>query len=90
MENEVSIASTTETDLGWEFEVNLDGHQYIVTLTSDYYYQLTGSNITPQELVERAFEFLLVREPASSILPEFDIKLINEFYPEFDSEIMKQ
>ena len=89
MEQEIKIASTTETDLGWEFEVSVDGHMYIVTLTNDYYFQLTRGSIPPEELVVRAFDFLLTREPASSILAEFDLKTINEYFPEFDTEIMK-
>ena len=89
MENEVTVSSTTETDFGWEFEVSIDNHMYLVTLTNDYYFQLTSGDITPKELVERSFEFLLAREPASSILSEFDLKQINTYFPEYEGEIVK-
>lgn len=79
----------TETDFGWEFEVEVDGHAYQVILTEDYFYRLTAGKISPQELVERSFEFLLEREPPSSILGEFDLKQINQYFPEYEDEIYK-
>lgn len=89
MNDEIKIMKTTETDLGWEFEINVDGRLHYVTLTDDYYSLLTAGNITPQELVERSFAFLLSHEPASSILSEFDLKLINTYFPEFEKEIVQ-
>jgi len=88
MMDEITIASTTETDFGWEFEVSVDSHIYRVTLTNGYYFQLTGGKITPQELVKQSFEFLLAREPASSILGQFDLKLINTYFPEYEKELI--
>jgi hypothetical protein len=87
MEREIMIAKTTETDLGWELEVDIDNLSYIVTLTHDYYYKLTAGAITPELLVENSFDFLLSREPAGSILPEFDLKDINIHFPEFEDTI---
>lgn len=84
MEREIMIPKTTETDLGWEFEVEIDNLSYIVTLTHDYYYKLTAGEIVPEQLVEKSFEFLLSREPAGSILPEFDLKDINIHFPEYE------
>lgn len=89
MNDEVKIMKTTETDLGWEFEINVDGHLHYVTLTNDYYSLLTAGNITPQELVERSFAFLMAREPVSSILGEFDLKLISTYFPEYENEIVQ-
>ena len=87
-ENEISIVKTTETDLGWECEVNVDGHDYIVSMSHDYYFKLTSGEITPAELVERSFEFLLSREPAESILTEFDLNVIPTYFPEYEDRIM--
>ncbi len=39
------------------------------------------------ELVERSFEFLLLREPPTSILRRFDLSAIQRYFPEFDREI---
>jgi hypothetical protein len=87
MEREIMIVKTTETELGWEFEVNVDNLDYIVTVTHDYYYKLTAGKITPAQLVENSFEFLMSREPAGSILPEFDLKDINIHFPEYEDQI---
>jgi len=40
-----------------------------------------------RDLVRRSFEFLLEREPASSILPEFGISEIERYFPEYPSVI---
>ena len=86
-ENEVMIAKTTETDLGWEFEVDVDGSEYLVSVSHDYYYKLTAGAVPPEQLVKDSFEFLLSREPAGSILPEFDLKDINIHFPEYEDTI---
>jgi hypothetical protein len=35
-------------------------------------------------LVRRSFEFLLEREPKESILREFDLSVIQRYFPEYD------
>lgn len=41
----------------------------------------------PEELIEAAFEFLLEREPPSSILGTFELPTIERYFPEFASVI---
>jgi hypothetical protein len=38
---------------------------------------------TPERLVEASFEFLLEREPASSILSKFALPVIERYFPEY-------
>ena len=38
---------------------------------------------TPERLLEASFEFLLEREPASSILPQFALPVIERYFPEY-------
>jgi len=38
-------------------------------------------------LVKRSFEFLLAREPNTSILREFDLSTIERYFPEYSSQI---
>jgi hypothetical protein len=40
-----------------------------------------------ETLVERSFEFLLEREPASSILSSFTLAEIGRYFPEYPGEI---
>ncbi len=42
-----------------------------------------------EDLVRRAFAFLLAREPATSILRRFDVADIQRYFPEFDGEIRR-
>lgn len=38
---------------------------------------------TPEELLEASFAFLLAREPRESILPHFDLPVIEHYFPDF-------
>lgn len=40
-------------------------------------------------LVRRSFEFLLEREPASSILRRFDLSVIESYFPEYDERFRR-
>ena len=72
------------------FEVTVMGktvthHQ--VTVSKDYYEKLTGGRVTPERLVEKSFEFLLARESNTSILPEFNLRVISRYFPEYEKKI---
>lgn len=41
----------------------------------------------PDDLVRASFEFLLEREPSTSILAEFDITTIGRYFPGYEREI---
>ena len=41
------------------------------------------------DLVERSFEFLLAREPNTSILREFDLSTIERYFPEYAGKIRR-
>lgn len=88
--SDIVIANIIETDDGWEFEVSVDRPTYRVTLSQDYYRQLTEGETTPEDLVAESFRFLLEREPASSILKEFDLSEINGYFPEYEEEMKKR
>lgn len=55
-----------------------------VLVKHDYYQKLTSGNIPPADLIRKSFEFLLEKEPNTSILPEFKLSVIKNFYPEFE------
>lgn len=61
--------------------------EHNVTLEDDYYKKLTGGKITREELIEKSFEFLLNRESNRSILRSFDLSVISNYFPEYESEI---
>jgi hypothetical protein len=41
----------------------------------------------PDELVRASFDFLLEREPATSILRQFSLDVISHYFPEYPAEI---
>jgi hypothetical protein len=42
-----------------------------------------------EDLVKRSFEFMLAREPNTSILREFDLSTIERYFPEYAREIRR-
>jgi adenosine deaminase len=61
-----------------------------VTLTREYYKKLTADAVTAKELVEETFAFLLARESNTSILPEFDLKVIKKYLSGYEREMQRK
>ncbi len=40
-----------------------------------------------EDVVRKSFEFLMEREPATSILPEFSLAIIPRYFPEYRDEL---
>lgn len=60
---------------------------HTVTVSPEYHEKLTGGRVGVDELVAKSFEFLLEREPNTSILGRFDLPLIGRYFPEYESWI---
>lgn len=45
------------------------------------------AGLDPEVVVRESMEFLLEREPASSILPEFSLDEIPRYFPEYQDEL---
>ncbi len=43
-----------------------------------------------ERVVRESFEFLLEREPASSILPEFSLDVIGRYFPEYENDLPRR
>jgi hypothetical protein len=86
---EIEISATGNR----EFEVRVgDGAEttHVVTVPDRI-----GDAIDPDEhgletVVRRSFEFLLEREPASSILPRFSLADISRYFPEYPGELARR
>lgn len=74
-----------------EFEVVVDERgsrtEHIVTLDDEYHQKLTEGRIIKEELIRKSFEFLLAREPKESILSKFNLKIISNYFPEYEKEL---
>jgi hypothetical protein len=51
--------------------------------------RLAPDDAEPEELVRRAFRFLLEREPPEMILRSFDLSDIARYFPEFERELRR-
>jgi len=76
---------------GQEFLVTIEekssSSKHTVTLDDSYYQHLTAGKITKEELIKNSFEFLLEREPKEAILSKFNLRVIKNYFPEFEDAI---
>ena len=77
----------------WRFHVEvIEGTSrtvHEVTLSEKDHRKLTREKCTPRQCIQAAFEFLLEREDKESILSEFDVSVIQRFFPEFPKALGK-
>ncbi len=64
--------------------------QHRVTLDEADYQRISGGKTTPEELIKRSFEFLLENEPKESILRQFNLTVINQYFPKYEIEIRRR
>tara|TARA_A100001015_G_C14432428_1_gene497229 strand:- start:251 stop:529 length:279 start_codon:yes stop_codon:yes gene_type:complete len=73
------------------YQVKVSGKtetMHSVSLTDLDYERFTGGRKPKDQLVLFSFEFLLKREENTSILREFAICKISEYFPEFEKEVI--
>ncbi len=74
------------------FNVTVEGRtttKHKVTVSPAYHKKLTGIGVSTDTLVKKSFEFLLEREPNTSILRSFDLSVISTYFPEYEKTIRK-
>lgn len=86
----IQVNKIEDNTTDYVFGVTLDGnHRYKVWFDEEYYQKLTGGNIRGEELVQKSFEFLLGKESPDSILPEFELSVIQRYFPDYE-DVFKQ
>ena len=60
---------------------------HIVTLNDDIYFEMTEGIKSKEELILFSFKFLLERENNTSILLNFNLETIQNYFPEYKNEI---
>jgi len=90
---DIEIGTETEGERQWSYDVTVyDGgktHTFAVTLSFQDYDHWSRGRVAPSRVVEKAFEFLLEREPATSILSKFDCSVIRRYFPDVDDVLPK-
>ena len=56
---------------------------HLVTVSDAIHTKLTNGKISKENLLEKSFEFLLEREPNTSILSQFKIEVISKYFPDY-------
>jgi len=85
--NRVTINRKEETKNGWIFLVTVDDIEFTVGADKLYLESLLKENEKPEEFIKKSFEFLLEREVKTSILRSFNLKVIQQYFPEYEREI---
>ena len=62
---------------------------HTVTVTDQSLADLTNNNVTKTQLLEFSFNFLLDREPNTSILSSFDINIISRYFSDYADEVRR-
>ena len=62
---------------------------HAVTVTDQSLADLTDDNATKAQLLEFSFNFLLDREPNTSILSSFDINVISRYFSDYGDEVRR-
>lgn len=97
----IKILEQKDIENGWEVKVKIDDLDFTVTVDREYWLTLgrvegeTGgeeeidpsTRLRVKELVRRSFEFLLKNEPKESILRQFNLREIENYFPNYRNEI---
>jgi hypothetical protein len=79
---------TVTQQAGGTFRVQTPaGTSHQVSVPTGFAASLGCGHVAPDELVGASFEFLLEREPATSVLREFSLDVISHFFPSYPAEI---
>jgi len=88
---QIDVDKIEEDNKQYVFEVLLDENDqkppFTVTVNKDYYKKLTDEKVSPEELVEKSFVFLVEREPKEAIMIEFNLEVISKYFPEYEEEV---
>ncbi|MEX2598772.1 MAG: hypothetical protein WD533_03860, partial [Dehalococcoidia bacterium] len=84
----------TQAINGWVAEVTVTAGdsrtKHRVTLSQPIYLALTRGRSSPEHLIRESFAFLLELETNESILREFDLTRISDFFPTFERDIKER
>jgi hypothetical protein len=83
----IKIKKLNEQDFLVTVEEKGSLSEHTVILDDDYYQKLTEGKIRKEELIKKSFDFLLQRESKESMLSRFDLRVIKNYFPEYEDQI---
>ena len=90
---EVTIQPMGERRYGVQAEEGHERTSHVVSVPDELLDELViplDDEARHEALVRETFQFLLEREPATSILREFDLTDIDRYFPEYREEIARR
>jgi hypothetical protein len=84
------VTATSDGPGSWRVEVDDDDGRttsHLVRVPDDLVAELGLATDREADLVRESFYFLLAREPATSIMSEFSLDVIGQYFPEYREEI---
>ena len=85
---DITITSTAERE--FEVQVGDEATSHRVTVPETLIEELELPRDDLERVVRESFEFLLEREPPSSILSEFSLDEISRYFPEYREELPRR
>ena len=73
-----------------KFEITVKANlitKHIVFVTDEILFKLTKNKVSKEDLLNFSFNFLLEREPNTSILDSFDLTVISKYFPEYTKKV---
>ena len=67
-----------------------DATRHTVSVSQDALARLAPGHYDPDRLVRASFDYLLAREPRESILPSFELTVIERYFPGYEAAIQAQ
>lgn len=90
----IQVQHTQKYDDGWSVDVEVgDSHSGVVRykiIVDQQYYRKLAPRRTLEELILGTLHFLLSREPKEAILKSFNLRVVREYFPDFEEEIKKE
>jgi hypothetical protein len=87
---DISVTPLDESAYGVQVTEGDVRTDHRVTVPDDLLDDLGLAEADREAVVREAFAFLLEREPATSILPEFSLDQIGRYFPEFTAELPRR
>lgn len=90
MSKEISITPLGAGEFGVELRQGDVTTSHKVCVPATFADDLGLVEVDQEQLVRESMAFLLEREPATSILPEFGLDIIPRYFPEYSDELVRR
>ena len=83
----ISVIKKTEKEFNVTVQEGASQTNHSVTVDDSYHRSLTGKKISKEELITISFKFLLEHEQKESILREFNLRVIQDYFRGYEKKI---